>query len=193
MTQLLKNQIRQNILAKRNSFVIPEEAIDIITTHFIENIVPLLKPEAILAGYYPSGSELNLLPLLKQLANLSFQIALPIINSSKSIDFYAWQPGSSMIASKYASQILEPKNQHQALLPDLVIAPLIACDGAGNRIGSGKAMYDKSIAKLKALKPNLLYIGLCYDFQLLDNIPTQEHDQKLDLIITEKKHLVCES
>ncbi len=64
--------------------------------------------------------------------------------------------------------------------PEVIIIPGIAFDRSKNRIGFGMGYYDKFLINSKGIK-----IGLCYDFQLLDNIPSDEHDIKMDVIITE--------
>ena len=64
---------------------------------------------------------------------------------------------------------------------DLIIVPGVAFDKMGNRMGRGKAYYDKTLKHLKAKK-----IGICFDFQLLDEVPVDEHDIKMDMIISYK-------
>jgi 5-formyltetrahydrofolate cyclo-ligase len=174
-----KKIIRKKILAERDSFVASENYAEKMIASFKERVN--VTAESIIAAYYPSGSEINILPLLEYLSNKGYKIALPVIKEG--IKFYAWKPGDKMVSSQYSKKILEPINQEFELLPTIVIAPLIACDHLGNRIGSGKAMYDSAIKSLRQANPNLLYIGICYHFQVLDNILVQEHDQKLDLII----------
>jgi 5-formyltetrahydrofolate cyclo-ligase len=63
---------------------------------------------------------------------------------------------------------------------DLVIVPGIAFDNENNRMGRGKAYYDGLLPKLNAYK-----IGVCFDFQLIDAVPTDEHDVKMNEIITD--------
>ena len=65
---------------------------------------------------------------------------------------------------------------------DLIIAPMLAFDSAGNRLGRGGGWYDKFIAS----QPQALNIGVAYALQQADNIPTEPHDQKLDYIVTEQ-------
>ena len=48
-----------------------------------------------------------------------------------------------------------------------------------NRLGRGKGYYDKLLIQCNAYK-----IGVCYDFQLIDKIPNEKHDVKMDMIIT---------
>ena len=63
---------------------------------------------------------------------------------------------------------------------DLAIVPGVAFDKQGNRLGRGKGYYDR----LLPLLPHAFKIGLCFPFQLVDEIPTEPFDIPMDLIIT---------
>ncbi len=192
MSSLTKDQIRQNILSLRDNYTFSEKSRLAITENFLEFSKSALVPASVITGYYSIGSELNITPLLIELHKNSFKILLPLIEEANlNLKFSLWSPETKMIASRYSNRILEPiYTKEEELLPSVVIAPLIACDYLGNRIGSGKGMYDKKIAQLRLGNQNLLYIGVCYDFQLLSLVPEEAHDQKLNLIITDKRILL---
>lgn len=65
---------------------------------------------------------------------------------------------------------------------DLIIVPGIAFDRTLNRMGRGKGYYDRFLRGMQALK-----VGVCFDFQLFDSVPSCEEDVKMDLIISEKE------
>lgn len=65
---------------------------------------------------------------------------------------------------------------------DLIIVPGVAFDRHLNRMGRGKGYYDRLLSTLQAPK-----IGICFDFQLQENVPTEPFDKKMDLVITEKE------
>ncbi len=177
----MKQQIRQDLLSFRNQFQATSFIIKSVIKNFCE-VVPVAK---VVAGYYPIGSELNVLPLLDSLKNNECIIALPAINQHGLLDFYEWQ--NELRPSTLYHKILEPNKAQEPLIPSVIIAPLIACDCSGNRIGSGKAMYDKTIAALRAKGERFLYVGVCFDFQLLEQITVETHDQKLDIIVTDQR------
>lgn len=180
-----KEQIRQNILSIRNNLSksIRSDMEKSLANRFNQFILPLFKDKKAIAAYYPFGTEIDILSIL---ANISTKLLLPVIDSpGKPLKFYSWLPGDELCSSKYAKNILEPFDKKGEKLPDVVIAPLIACDLLGNRIGSGRAMYDITISSLRRQNPKLIFIGICYDFQLIDPLPTEVHDQKLDIILTE--------
>ncbi len=63
---------------------------------------------------------------------------------------------------------------------DLVIVPMVGADYQRNRMGYGKGFYDRFLSQTKAIK-----IGLCYECCMIDALPTEPHDIKMDMIITE--------
>lgn len=76
--------------------------------------------------------------------------------------------------------IWEPEAQKEYLKQiDLVIVPGIAFDKNKNRLGRGKGYYDRYFNN-----KNITKIGVCYDFQLLEVIPTEPFDARMDKIIT---------
>lgn len=84
---------------------------------------------------------------------------------------------------KNAFGIDEPKEYEiYEKCPDISIIPLVACDKKGNRIGFGKGYYDRYLRGKETLK-----IGVCYDFQVLESVPSEEQDITLDYIVTEKE------
>lgn len=65
---------------------------------------------------------------------------------------------------------------------DLILIPGVAFDIKNNRMGRGKAYYDDLLRVTNTLK-----VGICYDFQLLDSVPTDVHDIPMDKVITDSR------
>ncbi len=84
--------------------------------------------------------------------------------------------------------IMEPPyDPAREVLPeklDLVIAPLLAFDRTGGRLGFGGGYYDKLLSECTCPK-----IGLAYACQEVAAVPGESHDQKLDIIITEQQKI----
>lgn len=188
-----KKEIRKFFSSQRDalSSMGKKELEKIIIEKISKIIKPFLNTHKKIALYYPVNSELSLLNLTKK---RSSRYLLPVIEpSSKILKFYSWSLGEELISSNVFASILEPKIQQQEEMPDIVIAPLIASDIQGNRIGSGKGFYDCTIADLKRKNPRLIYLGVCFDFQLVDELVHEMHDQKLDIVITDKREIYCKS
>ena len=84
--------------------------------------------------------------------------------------------------------ILEPKiiDDCNSEKLDLIIVPGVGFDEKGNRIGHGKGYYDKLLQKTNATT-----IGLAFECQIVDKIPTDENDKPVDIIVTEKRVINC--
>ena len=68
---------------------------------------------------------------------------------------------------------------------DVAIIPGIAFDKNGIRLGRGKGYYDRLLCQCDVLK-----VGICYDFQLMDKLPSDTHDIPMDIIITPKQTII---
>jgi len=90
---------------------------------------------------------------------------------------------------KGAYGILEPKKINQISIDkiDLIIVPGVGFDGQGRRIGHGKGYYDSLLSNSK----NALHIGLAFEFQIVEEIPTEAHDIPMQRIVTEKREIDC--
>lgn len=64
---------------------------------------------------------------------------------------------------------------------EMIVVPGVAFDQEGNRMGRGRGFYDRLLKST----PQAVKVGVAYDFQILDHIPTEPHDVKMDQIITE--------
>ena len=65
---------------------------------------------------------------------------------------------------------------------DVAIIPGMAFDTGGHRLGRGKGYYDRFLDKLS---PSTYKIGLCFSWQLVDHVPTDEHDIPMDEVIVQ--------
>jgi len=92
-----------------------------------------------------------------------------------------------------AYNILEPKQESIKEVPvesiDLILVPGVVFDIHGNRIGHGKGYYDRLLNDTQ----NVPHIGLAFEFQIVDAVPTEGHDLPVDIIVTEKRIIDCKS
>ena len=70
---------------------------------------------------------------------------------------------------------------------DFVAMPGLAFDRSGNRLGYGGGFYDRFVSRLR---PGVPLVALAFSFQLLDSVPTGEHDRKIDAIVTDSETIV---
>lgn len=90
--------------------------------------------------------------------------------------------------------ILAPKEEYTRIVSpeqvDLVLVPGVAFDRRGYRVGYGGGYYDRFFNKLKK---GIIKIGLCYNMQILPQVPIDSYDIPVDYIITEKGLTVCKA
>ncbi len=65
---------------------------------------------------------------------------------------------------------------------DVALIPGVAFDRDMNRMGRGRGFYDRILSSLRG---RALLAGICYDFQVTDSVPVEEHDIKMDILITD--------
>ena len=142
------------------------------------------KKKIIIAGYYPSYYEVDILNFLERASKKNFRIVLPVIKSSNAISFKPWIFKEPLYVNKFG--MLEPKNSSKNIIPDLIMVPLVAFDNRLNRIGYGKGYYDRILKKISKIKKNVISLGISYSFQKCKKIPINNHDFRFDYIFTEK-------
>jgi 5-formyltetrahydrofolate cyclo-ligase len=141
--------------------------------------------DAIIAGYWPMGDEMDPRPLMLALASRGHAMALPVTPPrGQPLAFRAWAPGAALRPGPMGTS--EPVAGEE-LRPDVLLVPLLAFDRAGRRLGYGGGYYDRSLATLPGAKA----IGIAYAGQEMPEVPAGPQDMRLPLIATEAGVIVC--
>ena len=129
-------------------------------------------------GYLPYNQEVRTVPLLEQAWKDGKQVAVPKIYGDEMRFIYITD--MAQVAPGY-SNIPEPIDDGPVANDPtaLVLMPGLAFDKEGHRIGYGGGYYDRFLA----LEPEHPTIALCYDFQLVPEIPTADFDIPVDQVI----------
>jgi 5-formyltetrahydrofolate cyclo-ligase len=142
-----------------------------------------LPPRAVVGAYAPLKSEIDPLPLLQGLAAAGHAIALPVAEASAApLAFRRWAPGEPLVAGPHGTR--HPSDTAEALVPGVLLVPLVAFDWEGYRLGRGGGFYDRTIEALRA-RGALLVVGCAFETQRVASLPREPHDQGLDWIVTE--------
>lgn len=147
-----------------------------------------------IAGYWPHNNEISPLLFLEKALTMNKKCYLPILigDDSLLLDFASYKENSKLHKNKFG--ILEPEKETDTSLVkhlselDIILVPLVAFDNKGHRIGMGGGYYDATLNKILDLDFNNrpLVIGIGYSFQEHNDIPTDEWDWNLDIIVTDK-------
>jgi 5-formyltetrahydrofolate cyclo-ligase len=183
-----KITIRKHALEKRDLVSATEahEAASAIKAAALE-LVRRLSGDArpVVALYWPIRSEVNTRPLIEALHAKGYPVLLPAMTAVRQpLHFRAFTPGDELEKGPFG--LSEPAPGRPEGRPDIVFAPLAAFDRRGVRLGYGGGIYDATLLALRAGGP-VTAIGLAYALQESDAIPAEPHDQRLDVIITERE------
>jgi 5-formyltetrahydrofolate cyclo-ligase len=110
-------------------------------------------------------------------------LALPRLDGRDQLLFLAWDQGDVLVQGTF--KLLEPHPSRPARRPDVVLAPLLAFDRQGGRLGYGKGFYDRTLTHLRSQGRRPLAIGIAFAAQEIDEVPTGPADIPLDGVITE--------
>lgn len=158
-----KSDLRREKLNIRNRLTIDE--IKEKSSLIVKRLKPHLKGRV--GIFYPIKNEVDLLELLTN------GIAFPKVIDD--MNFFEYE--GSFTLGKY--DIPEPTGRQVEV--DTIVVPGSVFDLKGYRIGYGGGYYDRY------MKPHHKKIGVCFDFQVVDVLPTEAHDVGLDMLITESR------
>jgi 5-formyltetrahydrofolate cyclo-ligase len=140
------------------------------------------------SAFHPLRDEPDTLPLLTALAAEDFATALPaVLGRGAPLAFRLWRPGDP--TRRGAMSIPEPLASAPAVDPDLLFVPLACFDRRGCRIGYGAGYYDRSLARLRAIKP-VHAVGVAYGVCEVAAVPYEAHDESLDAMLTDQETIL---
>lgn len=136
-------------------------------------------------SYVNFGSEIVTQDLIKIALEDNKKVGVPLMGKEKGImNFIEIKSIEGLVPNKYG--ILEPEYDERKILPcdekTLVIVPLLAFNSERYRIGYGGGYYDRFMVSNKALS----YMGVAFEWQKTENLPIEDWDYRLDIIITDK-------
>ena len=138
----------------------------------------LYRNAATIYGYLPYNQEVRTTPMLEQALRDGKRIAVPKVYGEEMKFIY--MEDLSQVEKGYAG-IPEPIANGPIADDEtaLVLMPGMAFDPQGHRIGYGGGFYDKFLAS----EPNHPTLALCYEFQMLPSLETEEHDIPVDCVL----------
>jgi len=196
-----KADLRAQALARRASLsaeavaafapFLAETGLAFAKSHFAESPLPASHEVDLVGAYWAIGAEAATMPLLCALDDAGFSVALPVTGPRGTpLTFRRWRPGDILVKGRMG--IAEPPVTAAVVEPGLLFVPLAAADREGNRIGYGAGYYDLTLASFRESQ-RVIAVGVCFSCQILDRVPAEAHDQKLDYLLTEEGVTPCGS
>lgn len=187
-----KSTIRRDALRKRDAIdsLLKAKKDALIADSFRK--LPLFKDAKTLLYYVSFGSEVDTIGLIEYSLGCGLTVAVPKVKKESSEltiheihDIGSLRPG--------AFGILEPEDDRCEIelnSIDLVVVPGVAFDLQRNRLGYGKGYYDKLLGPLKQMRTGeIVAVALAYEEQIVPSVPSEPHDIKMDVILTDERLL----
>lgn len=137
------------------------------------------------AVYWSLAAELTTHSLVRKYASLK-HIVLPVVDGPTMHFAEVASDCSNLLEGAFG--VMEPREGRvcEPSTIDLMIVPGMAFDRGGHRLGHGKGYYDRYFEQYDGPK-----IGLCFDFQLVEEVPCEPFDVAVDAVLTEKEYICC--
>lgn len=190
-----KEQLRQRLRAVRDGIDAATRAnwSRGIATCGVAALRERVTAKTIVSAYSPMRSEADPRPLARALGALGAELCLPAF-VGEVMEFRRWRETDELRAAGF--QTFEPLPSAPVVVPVLVLAPLLAFDRRGARLGWGKGYYDTFLGALDAaaargegVRP--FVVGVAFACQEVPEVPLEPHDRLLDAVVTEQGFCLC--
>lgn len=187
-----KNEIRKMCLDFRNNIL--NDEVELKSKKIINKLLKMeeYKKSNTVFVYMDFKKEVQTISLIKKMISEGKHVIVSYTDTKNTelVLFRLHNIEKDLVVSPFG--YLEPKKENRIPVNikdiDLILVPGVAFDRELNRIGFGKGYYDKI---LNDRRNDAKAIAIAYEFQVLDRIPYEEHDIKMDIIITEENIYCC--
>ena len=179
-----KDEVRRRTLARRHALdpAWVAQASAAIGRHV--SALDEFRRAGTVAAYLAMAQEVQTQGLVAACRTAGKQVAVPAFCSAAGVYRWAWLRSGDPVAAG-RGRVAEPANPDwvSAAVIDLALVPGVAFDRSGNRLGHGRGWYDRLLAPCGVRVT--CRAGLGFEFQLVPHVPADEHDIRMDLVITE--------
>ncbi|WP_334157133.1 5-formyltetrahydrofolate cyclo-ligase [Oryzomicrobium sp.] len=132
---------------------------------------------------WPVQNEPDLRPAIRTWLAQGGHACLPVVVApGEPLAFRPWTPATPLAPDRYG---IPTPSEGDLVLPDVLLIPVNAVDGAGFRLGYGGGFFDRTLARLAAVGHPVVTLGVGFDFQRVDTIHPEPHDAPLMGLVTE--------
>ncbi len=187
MTAILsKKELRLEIKARLGGLT--QEKYQALNGDLYRNFCQLeiLKSVNYIMIYYSVRKEAATIRIINYLLNLGKTVTLPVCTPERDLKAAVIKDLSRLQAASYG--LMEPDPGAfviDSCKLELIVAPGVAFDEKGHRLGHGGGYYDRFLSKIS----NGFKLGLAYDFQLVPEVPVESHDIKMNALLTPTRYL----
>jgi 5-formyltetrahydrofolate cyclo-ligase len=171
-----KQELRRDLKLRRSGREYDPELASSLCVHLAE--LCLKNGATRVACYLAFGNEPDTELFIDWAIENAIEVVLPISNEDGSLSWVIFEGESAPGIFGFA----EPVGLNTDLVgTDIIFIPALAVDQTGQRIGKGKGYYDRALATLENVAP---VVAVVYEEELLERIPTENHDHPVDAVVT---------
>ncbi len=152
----------------------------------------LALPEVRSAGtvmlFYSFGTEIPTSGMIERLLAGGHRVLLPYLAGQDGMEAAVVLPGQSLVRTTYGPKEPPARVAVDPAEVDVVIAPGLAFDRRGHRLGYGGGHYDRY---LRRLSPRAVRIGIGFAVQVVEGVPGEPEDERVDLVVTDAGVIDC--
>lgn len=177
---MLKAELRKNIRERKRQFtskMLGELSLMLINK-LLEN--DKIKEANTILMYYSMPDEVNTHQVVDTLVALGKKVLLPVVINGEELEIREYKDKNDLkegIAYHIMEPVGEKYNDYNNI--DVAVVPGMSFDDNGNRLGRGKGYYDRFLKQI----PQAYKIGICFNFQKVEAVPTEKTDIKMDEVI----------
>ena len=185
--QIKKDKIRKEILEKRN--ILSDKDINKKSDLIIKNLASYIENVQNIMIFMDMKTEVKITKLLELHPKKNFFISKITNSKNREMKINKYNK-NELILHKFGYYESSSNDFYDEEILDVVIVPALAFDSKKNRIGFGGGYYDTFLEKVRKKNNKVLFIGICYDFQIIDSVPTEKHDVTLDFVVSQSKIII---
>ena len=176
---MLKQELRAQVRQYKRQFT--QQQLGELSLPIVARIKPLLQDAQTIVAYYSLDDEVCTHSLINELLAAGKTVYLPKVISAEEMVLCRYTGPESLQQGAFG--IMEPVGDTLSTNTtiDVVLVPGMAFDAEGHRLGRGKGYYDRFLSTLANPRPRL--IGVCFDFQKVDVVPTEPCDVSVDVVV----------
>lgn len=195
-----KDELRQQIRQIKRQFT-PQQ-LEELSLPIVARLKDRIKDAQTVVAYYPLPDEVDIRPLLDDLVAAGKTVLLPKVTGDTTMELRRYTGRQNLREGAFG--IMEPLEENHGDCPcdssvakimgtvPVILVPGVAFDAAGHRLGRGRGYYDRFLNTVGTVllcqdsltqKNRPSVFGVCFDFQKVPEVPTDEHDVPVDEVI----------
>lgn len=178
---MTKEELRRSVRRLKQQYT-PAQ-LEELSLPVIARLRPRLVEAQTILAYYSLPDEVCTRQLIDELIADGKTVLLPKVLDAGRMELRRYTGPHDLTEGAYG--IMEPVGEPftDYALIDIALIPGMAFDAAGHRLGRGRGYYDRFLNSQWSMVNGQWLIGLCFDFQKVDTVPSDDHDIPVDIVI----------